>query len=136
MCLKNNFAENPASDQKINALLSDEYRNYHDVFNQKKADKFSPHHQYDHQIKLTDEGIPPQSKIYSLSGYKLQKMKKYITENFKKDFIEFNKALYSVLILFTLKANRNLQFCINYQGLNAITKHNCYSISLINEMLA
>ena len=33
MCFKNDFAENPASDQKIDALLSDEYRDYHDVFN-------------------------------------------------------------------------------------------------------
>ena len=33
MCLKNNFAENPASDQKIDAFLSDEYRDYYNVFN-------------------------------------------------------------------------------------------------------
>ena len=32
ICLKNDFAENPASDQKINALLPDEYRDYHNVF--------------------------------------------------------------------------------------------------------
>ena len=59
MCLKDDFAENPASDQKINALLPDKYRDYHDVFNQKKTNELPPHHQYDHQIKLTDEGIPP-----------------------------------------------------------------------------
>ena len=33
MCFKNNFAENSTSDQKINALLFDEYRDYCDVFN-------------------------------------------------------------------------------------------------------
>ena len=33
MCFKNNFAENFASDQKINALLPDEYKNYYNVFN-------------------------------------------------------------------------------------------------------
>ena len=32
MCLKDNFAENPASDQEINALLPGEYRDYCDVF--------------------------------------------------------------------------------------------------------
>ena len=41
-------------------------------------------------------------------------MKEYITENFKKDFIEFSKVFYSVPILFTLKANEDFQFCINY----------------------
>ena len=33
MCFKNNFTENPTSNQKIDALLSDKYRDYHDVFN-------------------------------------------------------------------------------------------------------
>ena len=32
ICLKDDFAENPASDQEIDALLSDEYRDYCDVF--------------------------------------------------------------------------------------------------------
>ena len=32
MCLKDDFTENPASDQEINALLPDEYRDYCDVF--------------------------------------------------------------------------------------------------------
>ena len=39
MCFKNDFAENPASDQKINALFPDEYKDYHNVFNQKKTDE-------------------------------------------------------------------------------------------------
>ena len=134
MCLKNDFAENPAFNQKINALLPDEYRDYCDVFDWKKINELPPHHQYDHWIELTGEGISPWSKIYSLSGYKLQKMKKYITENFKKGFIEFSKILYFVSILFTLKTNENLQFCINYQELNTITKHNHYFISFINKV--
>ena len=108
MCFKNDFAENPASDQKIDVLLLDEYKDYCDVFDWKKTDELLLHHQYDHWIELTDEGIPLWSKIYPLSGYKFQKMKKYIIENFKKDFIEFSKALYSVPILFILKANEDL----------------------------
>ena len=135
MCFKNDFVENPVSDQKINVLLSDEYKDYCDVFDWKKADELSPHCQYNHQIKLTGEGIPLWSKIYSLSGYKLQKMKKYITENFKKDFIKPSKALYFTSILFTLKANGDFQFCVNYQELNIIMKHNHYFILLINEVL-
>ena len=32
MCFKNDFVENPAFDQEINAFLSDKYRDYCDVF--------------------------------------------------------------------------------------------------------
>ena len=33
MCFKNNFTENSASDQEINALFPDEYKDYCNVFN-------------------------------------------------------------------------------------------------------
>ena len=58
MYFKNNFAENPTSDQKIDAFLSDEYKNYHDVFNWKKADELPLYCQYDHWIELINKGIP------------------------------------------------------------------------------
>ena len=62
-------------------------------------------------------------------------MKEYIAENFKKDFIKFNKVLYSASILFTLKANEDFWFCINYWGFNTIIKCNYYFILFINKML-
>ena len=136
MCFKNDFVKNPAFDQKIDVFLSDEYKDYCNVFNWKKINELPFHHQYDHWIKLIDERIPSWSKIYSLSGYKLQKMKEYIAENFKKNFIEFSKIPYFMSILFALKINEDLQFCIDYWELNVIIKCNCYLISLIDEMLA
>ena len=33
MCFKNDFIENPVSDQEINTLLPDKYKDYCDVFN-------------------------------------------------------------------------------------------------------
>ncbi len=70
-----------------------------------------------------------------MSFYKLQKVKKYLNKNLFKEFIIFNKTLYFSFILFALKANEDLQFCINYQKLNVIIKRNCYSLSFINEMI-
>jgi len=70
-----------------------------------------------------------------MSLYKLQKVKKYLNENLFKDFITFSKALYFSLILFALKANEDLQFCVNYRKLNAIIKRNHYSLLLINKVI-
>ncbi len=67
--------------------------------------------------------------------YKLQKVKKYLNENLFKKFIIFSKALYFSLILFILKANKDLWFCINYWKLNAIIKRNRYFLLLINEVI-
>ncbi len=70
-----------------------------------------------------------------MSFYKLQKVKKYLNENLFKEFITFSKASYFSFVLFILKANEDLQFCIDYQKLNAIIKRNHYFLSLINEMI-
>jgi hypothetical protein len=63
-------------------------------------------------------------------------MQEYLTNNFSKGFIVNSKALFASFILFVCKANRSLQFCIDYCKLNAITKKNRYSLLLINETLA
>jgi len=70
-----------------------------------------------------------------MSFYKLQKIKKYLNENLFKKFITSSKASYFSSVLFALKANEDLQFCIDYQKLNAIIKKNRYSLSLIEEVI-
>ncbi len=70
-----------------------------------------------------------------MSFYKLQKVKKYLNENLFKEFITFSKASYFSPVLFALKANEDLWFCVDYQKLNAIIKRNRYSLSLINEII-
>ena len=67
--------------------------------------------------------------------YKLQKVKKYLNENLFKDFIILSKTVYSSPVLFALKINRDLQFCVNYQKLNALTKQNWYPLLLIEEVI-
>ncbi len=70
-----------------------------------------------------------------MSLYKLQKIKKYLNENLFKEFIISSKASYFSLVLFILKANEDLWFCVDYRKLNAIIKRNHYFLSLIDEMI-
>ena len=65
-----------------------------------------------------------QSQTYCMSLYKLQKIKKYLNENLFKGFITLSKAVYFSSMLFTLKINSDLQFCVNYWKLNALIKQN------------
>ena len=55
-------------------------------------------------------------------SYKLEKIKKYFIENLFKNFITFNKILYFSSMLFAMKVNENLQFCVNYRKFNVMTK--------------
>jgi hypothetical protein len=71
-----------------------------------------------------------------MSGYKLQKVKEYLTENLKKGFITLNKASYALPILFAEKKDKGLRFYMDYRRLNALIKRDKYPILLINEILA
>jgi len=121
--------------EDIKVKLSSEYQKFLDVFDQAQADKLSSHRSYDHKIELTSDEMSSRCRVYWMFLYKLQKVKKYLNENLFKEFITSSKASYFSLILFILKANEDLQFCVDYRKLNAIIKRNHYSLSLINEVI-
>ncbi len=121
--------------EDIKVKLSLKYQNFLDVFDQAQVNKLSFHCSYDHKIKLTNDVTSSKCWAYWMSFYKLQKIKEYLNENLSKSFITFSKISYFSLILFALKINNNLCFCINYWKLNVIIKRNCYSLLFIDEMI-
>jgi len=121
--------------EDINVKLSSKYQNFLNVFDQVQANKLLSHCFYDHKIELTNDATSSCCQAYWMFLYKLQKVKKYLNENLFKEFIIFSKASYFFFVLFTLKANEDLWFCVDYWKLNAIIKRNCYSLSLINKMI-
>ena len=68
-------------------------------------------------------------------SYKFEKIKKYFIENLFKNFITFNKILYFSSILFTMKVNKDLQFCVDYRKFNVMTKRNQYFLLLIKKII-
>jgi len=121
--------------KNIKVKLSSKYQNFLNIFDQAQTNKLLSHYSYDHKIKLTSESTSSHCWAYWMSFYKLQKVKEYLNKNLFKEFIISSKASYFSLILFILKANEDLCFCVNYRKLNAIIKRNCYFLSLINEVI-
>ena len=127
------------TEDEIKAKLPAEYHDYLDVFDRAKADQLPPHRPCDHKLEFMD-GVDhsklPRSRIYPISGHKLQEVKKYLDENLKKGFIVPSHAPFASPILFAEKPNGGLRFCVDYRKLNQITKRNRYPIPLIDEVLA
>jgi len=125
-----------AQDLKdIKAKLPPKYHEFLDVFDRAQSDKLPPHRFYDHKIELTSDSTPPRCRTYRMFPAKLLKVKEYLNENLSKRFITPSQAPYSSPVLFALKANEDLRFCVNYRKLNAISKRNRYSLSLIDEII-
>jgi len=119
----------------IKVKLSSKYHEFLNVFNRVQLNKLLSHHFYDHKIKLINDSTLSCCWAYQMFSVKLLKVKKYLNENLSKKFITSSQTLYFFLVLFILKANENLWFCVNYWKLNVIFKRNRYSLSLINEII-
>ena len=135
-------------DGRVNALtpeylddvkrkLPKEYHDFLDVFDRSKAKQLPPHRDSDCKIELTgDSKELPKSRVYPLSLPKLKELKKYLTENLDKGYISPSQASHASPILFALKKDGSLRFCVDYRRLNALTKKDRYPLPLIEETLA
>jgi len=122
--------------EQVKVKLFSEYHDYLNIFDRAMINQLSLHRFYDHKIELIDEEMLLRSRLYQMFDHKLQKIKKYLIEHLNKEFIFFSFASYVSLILFAEKKDESLRFCVDYRKLNALTKRNHYSLSLIDETFA
>ena len=102
----------------------------------KQSDTLALYYNVNYKIKLTNNKHLGFSYLNKHFLEKLIVMQKYLIDNFSKSFIVNSKVLFAFSIFFVCKANKLLQFYINYYKLNAITKKNRYPFLLINKTLA
>lgn len=112
-----------------------EFHNFLNVFNRKAAEVLSLNWIYDYKIEINSDRSLFKSQLYSMSQFKLKKMKKYLKKNLWKDFIILSNIFYISPILFTQKFNDDLWFCVDYWKLNVFMKKNWYLLLLIDETL-
>ena len=77
----------------------------------------------------------PQGLLYRMLKEELLVLQQELTSYLDYRFICVSKSPASALVLFVKKLGSRLQFCVNYQSLNAITKKDCYPLPLIQETL-
>src|SRR6202021_2457392 len=114
-------------------------KEWHDLvhaFSETESNKLAPYQTYDYKIELTDKNSIRYSLLQQHTEEELLAMKKYITKNLYKRFLVLSSILFASLILFSQKGDRSLQFCIDYQKLNAITYKNCYLLLLLEETIS
>ncbi len=121
--------------KNIKAKLLSKYHEFLDVFDRAQSNKLLSHRFYDHKIELTSDSTFFHCRAYWMFSVKLLKVKKYLNENLSKKFNTLSQIFYFSSILFTLKANEDFRFCMNYWKLNVIFKRNRYSLSLIDEII-
>ena len=92
----------------IKAKLSSKYHEFLNVFDQAQLNKLLSYCFYNHKIKLINDLTFSHYQVYQMFFVKLLKVKKYLNKNLSKKFITFSQTFYFFLILFILKANKDL----------------------------
>ncbi len=86
-------------------------------------------------LSLETTETPPFRSLYNLSQVELEVLKRYISDNLAKDFIQPSTSSAGAPVLFAKKRDESLRLCVDYRGLNLITQKNRYPLPLISEAL-
>jgi len=102
--------------------IPSEYHEFANVFSKTKAEVLAPHHPYDFKINLEESAQPPVGSIYSLSASKQEALKEFIEENLNMGFIQLTSSPHGAPVLFIKKKDSSLCLCVDFHGLNCISK--------------
>ena len=115
--------------------VPEEYHEFADVFNKVKANKLAPHRPYDLKINIEEGYVPPLGQLYSLSQTELQALRDFLDEHLTTGFIRPSRSPHGAPVLFAKKKDGRLRLCVDFHGLNKITKKDHYPLPLITDLL-
>lgn len=121
--------------------LPKHFHDFLDVFDRKEADKLPPKRGkgVDHEIELLrEDGREPRvpwGPLYDMSRDELLVLRRTLTELLDKQFIRVSNSPAAAPVLFVRKPGGGLRFCVDYRGLNKITRKDRYPLPLIYETL-
>jgi len=115
--------------------IPDKYHKFGDVFSKSQASMLPPHRPYDLKIDLGEGAEPPIGRMYSLSEMGMTALQQFLDENLRNSFICPSNSSHGMPILFVKKKDGSLRLCVDFQGLNKISKKDCYPLLLISDLL-
>ena len=112
-----------------------EYHDFADVFSKSKASQLAPHCKHDLKINLEEGTSPPLGCTYSHSTSELESLQTFLDEHLANGFICPSSFAHAALVLFIHKKDGTLCLCIDFRGLNKITKKDHYPLPHISNLL-
>jgi transposase InsO family protein len=123
------------SPQGKEVEVPNEYKDFLDVFSTDGAAALPRDARAQHEIELEEGKKPPYGPIYALSQRELEILREYLRQNLASGRIRRSTSAAGAPILFVPKADGTLRLCVDYRGLNRVTKKNRYPLPLLSEIL-
>lgn len=121
---------NPAAESGEN--IPPCYHDFLDVFSSTKAQRLPKPTKHDLKIDLTGDEKVPLGTVYPLSEAELEILREYVQDNLAKGHIRPASSPGGAPVFFIRKPDGSgLRLCVDYRGLNRITRRDKYPIPLI-----
>ena len=131
------FNKTAPNDAPVNMTgVPPDYHKFTNVFSKTCASTPTPHQPYNLKIELEIGTSPLFGPIYSLSQSELKSLQEFLDEHLVMDFIRLSHSPGGAPVLFICKEDGLLRFCVDFRGLNKITKKNCYPLPHISDLLS
>ncbi|GBG92109.1 hypothetical protein CBR_g54409 [Chara braunii] len=88
-----------------------------------------------HHIELLPGAVPPKCRVYRMSPAELEELRKQLETLTSKGWIRPNTSEFGAPVLFVPKGNGEFRMCIDYRGLNKITRKSIKPLPRIDDLL-
>ncbi|GBG60615.1 hypothetical protein CBR_g8636 [Chara braunii] len=88
-----------------------------------------------HRIELLPGSVPPKGRVYRMSPAELEELRKQLETLTNKGWIRPNTSEFGAPVLFVPKGNDEFRMCIDYRGLNKITRKSTKPLPRIDDLL-
>ncbi|KAJ8472542.1 hypothetical protein ONZ45_g16617 [Pleurotus djamor] len=105
------------------------------VFNPAEFEHLPDHRPYDVDIELEEGKSPPFGPLYRLTPTEREAAAEYVNSNLKRGHIRRSSSSAGAPVLFTRKKTGEIRLCVDFRGLNAITRKNRYPLPLVSDLL-
>ena len=84
---------------------------------------------------MEDGATPPLGQLYPLSPKELKGLWEFLDKHLATGTIHSSSSPHGAPVLFVPKKNGSLRLCVDFRGLNQITKKDRYPLPLISDLL-
>ncbi|GBG84591.1 hypothetical protein CBR_g38874 [Chara braunii] len=88
-----------------------------------------------HKIEIIEGSVPPRGRVYRMGQGELEELRRQIDDMIDRGWIRPSESKFGAPVLLVPKKGGKLRMCIDYRGLNRITRKNAYPLPRIDDML-
>ncbi|GBG77967.1 hypothetical protein CBR_g25898 [Chara braunii] len=88
-----------------------------------------------HKIEIIEGSVHPKGCVYRMGQGELEDLQRQIDDMIDRGWIRPSESEFGAPVLFVPKKGGKLRMCIDYRGLNRITRKNAYPLPRIDDLL-